>query len=136
MKNIKLLIILFTISSGFFVGCKEKSPLDGEQYFKQVYIVGSDQTSDLGLRTVEVPYSSEEQETSVSISTGGSQNIDRDITVLLKEAGSAAIDDYNFKYLEDDDVKYQLLDAAFYSIPDYDVTIKSGEVYGVRNNFV
>ncbi len=113
-------------------GCQEDSPLDGEQYMKQVSIVGSDQTTNEGLRVVEVPYrDNTPSETSVSVATGGSLTIDQDITVVLKEAGSAAIDDYNFKYVADDEPQYQHLDAGAYAILDLRVDIKAGEVYGL-----
>jgi hypothetical protein len=113
-------------------GCREDSPLDGEQYMKQVSIVGADQTTNEGLRVVEVPYRDlVRSETSVSVTTGGSLNIDRDITVVLKEAGSATIDDYNFKYLDDDEPQYRHLDDEAYAIPDLSVDIKAGEVYGL-----
>ncbi len=113
-------------------GCREDSPLDGEQYMKQVSIVGADQTTNEGLRVAEVPYRDlVRSETPVSVTTGGSLNIDQDITVVLKEAGSAAIDDYNFKYLDDDEPQYRHLDDEAYAIPDLSVDIKAGEVYGL-----
>ncbi len=131
MKQIIYISGILVLLAFIMAGCEEDSPLEGEQYIKQVYIVGSDETTDLGMSTVEIPYSeSDEQETYISIATGGSLNIDKDITVSIVEAGDDVIDDYNFKYLEDDDIQYQLLNNSYYSIPDYEVEIKAGEVYG------
>ena len=84
----------------------------------------------MGMSTVEVAYSSSEQETSISVAAGGSLNIGKDITVTIEEAGLEAIDNYNFKYLEDDDVRYQLLDTSYFRIPDYAIQLNTGDVYG------
>jgi len=132
MKKIYLLSLVAFGSIMLATSCQEDSPLDGEQYIKQVYIVGADQTTNEGLRIVEVPYVDNETSiASISVATGGSLNIDRDIDVTLGEAGSEAIDDYNFKYVDDDGVKYQHLDISAYAIPNRTVKIKAGEVYAV-----
>ena len=129
-NNLTLSVIAFLAI--LISACQEDSPLDGEQYMKQVSLVGADQTTNEGLRVVEVPYrDNANSETSVSVATSGSLNIDRDITVVLKEAGSEAIDDYNFKYLDDDEPQYQHLNADAYAIPDFRVKINVGEVYGL-----
>lgn len=121
-----LFLLLFAASS-----CKEDSPLDSEQYVKQVYIVGSDQTTNMGMLDVEVPFSdTEQQEIFISVATGGSLNIDREVSVTLDEAGTEPIDDYNFKYVDEEDIKYQKLESAHYSVPDNNVTIKQGDIYG------
>ncbi len=112
------------------VGCNEESPLDGEQYFKSVYIVGADQTSNEGLRVIDVPYLDEGySQALVSVATGGSLYIDRDISVELQEVGSAPINIYNFKFITDG-VKYQHLDDSKFNIPDNYAHIKAGDVYG------
>lgn len=123
-------LILLALWVAICASCSEDSPLESEQYMKQIYIVGADETTNMGMTTVEVPYSSSEQETFISVATSGSLNIDRDIVVTIEEAGTTAIEDYNFKYLEDEDVQYQMMDASGYRIPDYDVAINAGEVYG------
>jgi hypothetical protein len=80
---------------------------------------------------VEIPYNdSEEQMTYISIATGGSLNIDRDITATIAEAGIEPVDDYNFKYLEEGDIQYQMLEQSAYRIPEKNVVIKKGEIYG------
>lgn len=118
-------LILLSIGS-----CKEESPLDSEQYFKVVYIVGADQTSNEGLRVIDVPYLDEGySQALVSVATGGSLYIDRDIYVELKEVGSTPIDIYNFKFITDG-VKYQHLADSKYDMSHNYAHIKAGEIYG------
>lgn len=127
----KRIIPFLYLLPAMLAGCSEDSPLDEEQYYKQVYIVGSDETTNMGMSVVEIPYNdSVEQATFISIATGGSLNIDRDITVTVEEAGTTAIADYNFKYLTADDVQYRHLASSLYRIPDYEVMLKAGAVYG------
>ena len=40
MKLIRTIYMLGLLA-GLFVSCSKESPLDGEQYYKQVYIVGA-----------------------------------------------------------------------------------------------
>jgi hypothetical protein len=129
MKQIILPLYLLLVT---ITACSdEDSPLDKEQYIKQVYIVGADETTNMGMSVVDIPCNdSEEQMTYISVATGGSLNIGRDITVTVGEAGTEAIDDYNFKYLTDDDIPYRHLQASLYRIPDNRVTIKAGDIYG------
>lgn len=130
-RIIKLLLPALVVLS--IVGCNEESPLDGEQHFKSVYIVGSDETSDEGLRVIDVPYLDEGYSQGVvSVATGGSLNINRDITVELQEMGADAIDLYNFKFITDG-VKYQHLDEAKYAIYNNSATIKAGQIYGIMS---
>lgn len=129
MRRIKFITSSFILLFVITLGC-EDSPLDNEQYIKQAYLVGADETSNMGMSTVEVSYSDSEQEIFISVATGGSLNIDRDIEILIEEAGNDAIDSYNSRYLSDDDIHYQKLDSSFYRIPDFNVQINSGEVYG------
>lgn len=127
----KQIITFLAFIMAVVTGCSEDSPLEEEQYVKQVYIVGADETTNMGMSIVEIPYhDTEEQSTFISVATGGSLNIDRDITVTIEEAGSEPIDDYNFKYRSGEDVLYRPLDPSYYRIPDNKVVIKKGEVYG------
>lgn len=130
MKKYKILFQVFFFAA-WFCGCSEDSPLDDEQYIKQAYIVGADETSNMGIYSMDVAYTGDGAEVAsyISVATGGSLNIDRDVTVSIKEAGTAAIEDYNFKYLDEDDVQYQLLNEDWYRIPDYRVIIRANEVY-------
>ncbi|MFT4093617.1 MAG: DUF1735 domain-containing protein [Niabella sp.] len=130
----KLLKFLLPACLLFFAGCKEENPLDIEQYEKSVYLVGANQSNNEGLITVDVPFTESddgEYETYVSVATGGSQNINKDITVTLADAGEEVISRYNFLYrYQDTVIKYQYLNTDYFSIPSYTTTIKAGEVYG------
>ncbi len=137
MDKIRIFLIPLALLFLMISGCQENTPLDDEQYIKQVYIIGADETTNMGMTTVDVAYNdTEETETSLSVATGGSLNIDRDITVTIEAAGSGAIDDYNFRYLEDDDVHYRLLDPSYYRVPDNQVTVKKGDVYGTMPVYI
>jgi hypothetical protein len=135
MKKLKFIIFPLIVLTAILGGCKKESdPLDHEQYIKQVYIVGSNKSNNEGLSIVKLPYSKatdQEQVTNLSVATGGSENIDRDISVSLAEAGTDPITRYNFLYLfRNEDIKYQKLNSSFYSMPNKTVGIKAGEVYG------
>ena len=138
MKKLKLIIFPLISLTAILGACKKESdPLDHEQYIKQVYIVGSNKSNNEGLSIVKLPYSKtgdQEQLTSLSVATGGSRNIDRDITVSLAEAGTEPITRYNFLYLfRNEDIRYQKLNSSFYSLPNKTVGIKSGEIYGTTS---
>lgn len=118
-----------------FSGCaKYTDPLKEEQYVKSVYLVGANQSNNQGLEIDSLPYASSDTayvDTYISVATGGSLNIDRDINVKIANAGSYIIDEYNSLYLyKDTDIKYRLLADSLYSVPDSSITIKAGEVYG------
>ena len=135
MKQLKFILLTLATSIVLHSGCtKEEDPLDHEQYINQAYIVGSNKSNNDGLTIVKIPYSKtaeEEQLVNVSVAVGGSQKIDRDISVELDEAGEDAITRYNNLYrYKDGDVKYQKLAASSYSIPNKTVAVKSGETYG------
>ena len=125
----KTTLFLYLVPA-LIAGCSQENPLDEEQYYKQAYLVGADETTNMGMSVVEIPYNDDqEQETFISVATGGSLNIDHDITVTIDEAGLEPIEAYNFKYLKDDDLQYQHLKEAFYRIPHNKITLKAGEVY-------
>ncbi len=134
MNQMKFLIYPSILLLATLSGCEYNNPLDEEQYTKQVYIVGANQSNNEGLLVVELPYmksETEEVETDISVGTGGSQNIDKDISVTLSDAGNEAISNYNYLYLyKADDIRYQSLNSLFFRIPDNTVKIKSGEIYG------
>lgn len=117
------ILILLSFFSLLLSSC-EDNPMDEEQYFKQVYIVGAAQI----VSQFDVYYKSEATQAYVSVATGGSLNIDKDVVVNL-EHNDETIDWYNKKYMIDAPVKYQKLDAAHYNIPSMTTTIRSGEVY-------
>lgn len=141
MKKLKFIILPLVAIAAILSGCKkEDDPLDHEQYIKQAYIVGSNKSNNEGLSIVKLPYSKtadQEQVTNISIATGGSMNIDRDISVSLAEAGNDAIMRYNFLYLyKDGDIKYQKLANSFYRIPNKTIVLKAGEVYNTTPLYV
>lgn len=117
------IIYLFGLLGGLFTSCSQENPLESEQYFKQVYIVGAYDV----VSKFDVPYG-EEQSTYISVASSGSLNIDRDVDVTLTH-NDATIDWYNKKYMIDSPVKYRRLEESAYNIPSMTTTIKSGEVY-------
>ena len=123
MKLVRTIYML-GLFAGLSASCSEESPLDGEQYFKQVYIVGAYDV----VQKFDVPYGDEPQNAYVAIATGGSQNIDKDVEVVLTH-NDATIDWYNNKYMIDAPLKYQKLSDEFCTFPSMSTTIKAGEVY-------
>lgn len=92
----------------------DKNPIDGEQYFKQVYLIGA---QDL-VREVELSYSSDFVETFITVSTSGSQPIEEDVSVKLK-IDPKIINDYNEKYFESDETEkfLQNVQEDLYNVP-------------------
>ncbi|MBE9601035.1 DUF4361 domain-containing protein [Pedobacter sp. MC2016-24] len=131
MKFISTMLVALM---AILTGCsKEKNPLDEEQFMKQAYLVGSNKSNNEGLSTIKLAYgksADEEQLSYISVATGGSKNIDRNITATLADAGNASIIRYNFLYRFNGDIKYQMLASSLYRIPEKNVQIKSGDTYG------
>lgn len=135
MKIINNLSCFAAGISMVLAGCaKLENPLELEQYQKMVYLVGANKSNNEGLQVVDLPYGatgSESVNTYISIGTGGSLPIARDISIEVAEAGKDAITQYNSLYLyKPTDIKYQPLNASFYSIPDRNVTVNTGAAYG------
>lgn len=122
MKNIKY---LFLASIALFLGCDRFNPLEEEQYFKQFYIVGASSV----VSAFKVPFSTSESEAYISIATGGSQKLDKDVQVSVSHDDDA-IAWYNAKYMIDAPVRYRMLEADHYTIPSMSTTVKAGDVYG------
>ena len=72
--------------------CNVENPIDGEQYIKQVYLVGAYDK----LQGKEVAYGSE-REIFVSVAIGGTVSLDHDVTIRLEQADYINIDNYNKK---------------------------------------
>lgn len=123
MKN-KHIYLFCLIFSGILFSCSEESPIEGEQYIKQLYIIGATDA----VKAYDVPYGDGPQETYITIATGGSQNLDKDVVVKLT-TNDETIDWYNNKYMIDSYMKYSKLDDNNYDIPSMSVTVKAGEVY-------
>jgi len=112
------------MSTALFSGCEKIDPLAGEQYFKQLYIVGASSI----VSSFNVPYRSNPSDAYISIAVGGSLNIPRDVTVTVSHYDQA-IDWYNDKYMIDAPVRYQALAMANYDVPSMSTTVRSGERY-------
>lgn len=123
MKRYRIIIILGLVLN-LFTSCGEDSPLDKEQYMKQVYIVGANEV----VRKIDVPFGDEPQSTFISVATGGSLNIDQDVKVILTHSDDV-IGWYNSKYMPDAPLKYRKLGDDFCEIPSMSTTIKAGEIY-------
>lgn len=99
MKLIRTIYMLGLLA-GLFVSCSKESPLDGEQYYKQVYIVGAYEV----VQQFDVAYGDGPQNAYVAVAAGGSQNIDRNVEVVLTH-NDATIEWYNNKYMLDAPIK-------------------------------
>jgi hypothetical protein len=135
MKIINNLSCIAAGISMIITGCsKLEDPLETEQYQKMVYLVGANKSTNEGLQVVDIPYgasASETADTYISVGTGGSLHISKDILVDVAEAGAETITRYNALYLyKPTDIKYQPLNASFYSIPNHNVTVPGGATYG------
>ena len=66
----KLIRTIYTLGLlvGLFASCSKESPLDGEQYYKQVYIVGAYEV----VQQFDVAYGDGPQNAYVAVATGGS----------------------------------------------------------------
>ena len=104
--------------------CNDENPIDVEQYYKQLYIVGADAS----MITREVSYDSLSTDIFVSVAIGGSLPADDDVTITLAEAPEG-IDTYNRKNLSVNQTQYQALPAAAYAREPAGATLKRGDVY-------
>lgn len=106
------------------VSCNVENPIDGEQYIKQVYLVGAYDK----LQEKQVAYGSD-GEIFVAVAIGGSFALDHDVTVRLEEADRINVDNYNKKNVVGDDVPYEVMPKELYNIHSLEGTIKAGEEY-------
>ncbi len=141
MKKLNFIVYLFIVLMVFLNGCKkEDNPLDHEQYLKQVYIVGANVSNNEGRSIINLSYLKSpevEQVTSLSVATGGSKNIDKDVSVTIADAGTTAISSYNFLYLyKDGQIKYQKLNNSYFRVPNTTIQIKANEVYGTTPVYI
>lgn len=141
MKKLNFTAYLFIGLIIFLNGCKkEDNPLDHEQYLKQVYLVGANVSNNEGRSVIKLSYLKStdlEQVAYLSVASGGSRNVDQDISAVVADAGNAAINRYNFLYLyKDGQVKYQRLRDDYFRVPDPIVQIKKNEVYGTTPVYI
>lgn len=123
MKNRYYYLFCLALLSMLY-SCSDENPIETEQYFKQIYIIGA---IDI-IKTTNVPYGEGPQSTFITISSGGSLNLDKDVKVTLT-TNDATVDWYNNKYMIDTYMKYSKLKHEYYDIPSMELTIKAGEVY-------
>lgn len=121
----KISVMLLLLAAGA-LSCEDRNKIDEEQYFKQLYIVGSHHTQIV--TKFDLQYSATPQPAYISVAVGGSLNIDHDVAVTLAH-DEDAIEWYNNKYMWNQPAKYQALDASLYSIPSMTATIQAGKVY-------
>lgn len=123
MKSLNILVLF--ISLIILTGCYE-NPIDTEQYFKQVYMVGAADK----IFFSDIYYDDRPDTTFVSVATGGSKNIDKNIQVTLVNGTDADIAAYNNKFVTSGSTRYQSLPSSFYEIPSMTVLVKAGDIYG------
>ena len=119
-------IILFSLSLvALFAGCGEDdSPMSKELYPQKVYIVGA--RDQLIQRDIDLGNSTDTILVSVAVS--GSLPLTKDVTVTLVEnPNEVAL--YNERNVSGAAVQFQKPDAAIYSYPLDQLTIKAGQVY-------
>lgn len=123
MKNAKYQIIVMFCAVLCFTACEVVDPLASEQYEKNIYIVGANER----VYAFDLPYGNE-QDAFVSISASGTQKVDQDVVVTLKQ-NDEIINWYNNKYMLDAPVKYQQIDMSLVDISSWTTTLKAGEIY-------
>lgn len=123
MKKINFHLLYTLLAATFVAACEVEDPMAGEQYQKEIYIVGAYNR----VSPFELPYGNE-QEAFVSISASGTKKVDQNVEVTLKH-DNTIIDWYNKKYMLDAPVKYKQLDPAYINIPSWTTTLKAGELY-------
>lgn len=116
--------LCLSLSLLVLASCNVENPIDGEQYIKQVYLVGAYDK----LQGKEVAYGSE-REIFVSVAIGGTISLDHDVTIRLEQADYINIDNYNKKNVVGDDIPYEAMPQELYNIPSWEGTIKAGEEY-------
>ena len=121
MKKYRFILVLFTIIT--FSSCHVVDPMSGEQYEKNIYIIGAYNK----VSSFNVLYGNEES-AFVSISASGTKKVDKNIEVILKQ-NDDLIEWYNNKYMLDQPVKYQQLDPELIQVPSWSTILTAGEIY-------
>lgn len=124
MKNNYIIVFILGCLQLLITSCSVGSPLDDEQYVKQVYLVGAHDK----LQTKELSYSGDGN-LYVSVALGGSLTSDKNVSVILGRANQSNITLYNHKNVIEGDVNYQALPSDWYNLPSWSGTIKAGDVY-------
>ena len=126
MNKIHITGILLALSTLW--ACNNKNPMDEEQYFKQIYLVGAYDH----VFTQTVYYNdTEAQETFISVAASGSLGLDEDVNVTVG-IFPEEVPIYNEKYIGHYSSLpyYSVLPEGVYDIPSLQVTLRAdGEVY-------
>jgi hypothetical protein len=123
MNKIKNYIAVLLLTMQVFSACELVDPLASEQYRKDIYIIGAYER----VSYFNLPYGNE-QEAFVSVSASGTQKVDQDVEITLRQDNDI-IDWYNGKYMLDATVKYRQLDPALVNILSWKTTLRAGELY-------
>lgn len=125
MKKISYIVVLGMSFMALLSSCVG-DPLEGEQYFKQVYLVGANDK----LQKKEVAYKDgDRSELFVSVAVSGSAKTEEDVQVSLELAHQVNIDNYNRKNVVGDATPYEALPTNIYELSTWNCTIKAGEQY-------
>ncbi len=120
MKSYKLYILAFALMPVLLNSCDENEQFRGELYKKVIYLLSSaDYTfqseHDLGETTTGY----------VTIYCGGTEHINKDVTVML-EHDDDALSEYNHMYFDIDESRYaHELSAEQYTISSYQAVLRA-----------
>ncbi len=123
MNSFRKVVVLVFFVAPVFQACEVVDPLAGEQYQKDIYIVGASER----IATFNVPFGSQEG-TFVSIAASGTKRVEQDVEITLRQTDSL-IGWYNGKYMLDALVKYQALPGAIVNVSSWKATLPAGEIY-------
>ena len=120
MKINKIYLLPLLMLPLFMASCDENEQFRGELYKKVIYLLSDDDY------TFETEHALGEQSTGyVTVYCGGTQHIDKDVTVTL-ERDPDAVYEYNYMYYDIDESRYaHELDPAKYSIASYQTVLKA-----------
>lgn len=125
MKKINYTAILGVLILTLFTSCVG-DPLGGEQYYKQVYLIGAYDK----LQQKEVSYTEEgKSDFFVAVAIAGSTMTNENIDVTLELAHQVNIDLYNRKNVVGDATPYEALPTNMYELSNWHCTIEAGERY-------
>lgn len=128
MKHIYKVITSLLLSL-IVISCSE-DPMEQEQYKKEIYLVGAYNR----VWEIDVNYSNEKIESFFTVTSSGTLNLDKDVSVSV-EIDESIVETYNRKYLGELNVDkfYEPLDQSIYEIPSMNnITIKHKEGISVN----
>ena len=120
MKMKKIYILAAIVLPLLMTSCDENEQFRGELYKKVIYLLSTDDftfQSEHELGEESIGY--------VTVYCGGTQHIDKDVTVIL-EPDLDAVGIYNYMYYDLDESRYaHTLDASKYSIDSYQTVLRA-----------